>query len=141
MARNSFNVNSSGKANSTPVLVVRTNDRKRYLTFQSAISVSPEHLVVVEQLSPEVHDNLLRDISLKLAAIPIGYRFVAPPLKQILVAKSVPITNSLTEDAFFEYLDRMDAAVQIAKGAFVLSLAGTGVRMPTLPAPVTKQQP
>ena len=52
----------------------------------------------------------------------MGHAIAGLPLKTILLAESVPITNSFTEDNFAARLDEMDAATELADKAATLAI-------------------
>jgi hypothetical protein len=109
--------------NDTPIAVGRPKDTDHYLVFRADLSLSPEHVTMVNQLDQEHSAMMIRELNLELARAKIGYALIGPPLKLIRMVKQVPITSTLNEHVFATLLNEMDSTVSLAREATVLAIA------------------
>jgi hypothetical protein len=117
--------------NGIPVTVSRAKSRPRFLQFQSTLSIVPEHQVALAKLTVAEAGIVMQEILLELARSKINYEIaITQPLgtqptlalQGIAILRAVPITSNLSEGAFTQALDDVDAGITIARAALVLSL-------------------
>lgn len=108
--------------NGNPIVVTRTKALDRYITYQATLTVSPQHLEILDKLPEDQSTQLIRELTIELARSRIGFSIVGPGLKGIVLNKALPITNNLTEGTFAQYLDEMDSGLILARETIVLAL-------------------
>ncbi len=108
--------------NGRVVLIGRPKERDHFLTLQSTLVLGSDQQTVVDKLSKEQNQRIVDEVTLELARSRMGHAIAGLPLKTILLAESVPITNSFTEDNFAARLDEMDAATELADKAATLAI-------------------
>lgn len=101
--------------NGNPVLISRPKLRDHYLMLQSSINISPEHKAIISKMSPGQLMRLVDQVELEMARSGIGHTLNGPPLESVIITKSVPIGDSLSESVFAGYLDVMDNGMNLAR--------------------------
>lgn len=103
------------------ITVNRIRERDRYIIFRGGVTVSPDHAAIIGKLSDEQRIRLTDELTLELARSKLGFT-IGTPIRRVLLAKSVPIGNGLTEDVFAGYLDEIDSGILLVREAFRLAL-------------------
>lgn len=104
------------------VPVGRPKEQSRYLQFQGNMSIAPEHEAILKSLSAPQLERVIDEINIELARSKIGFAFVTGTVNGIIVTKSVPITNDLTEDSFIASLNEIDSSMLLAREAIRLAM-------------------
>jgi len=118
--------------NGNPLLVARPKARDHYLTFQSNLTLSPEHQAMMERMSGAQTERVLEELALELGRLQIGHAIQWPPFTGVMLIRLVPITADYTEAKFAASLDEMDLAINVARTATSLAIARNA---PPLPLP------
>jgi hypothetical protein len=121
--------------NGTPIYVFREKEKPGYLQMQTPLALSPEHLALLNKLTPDEENSVSQEVLLEVARTRMGYQVmtasgqqVAPQsqpmvLQQtIVLMEGVPIGNELTEAAFAQHANELDSAVMIVRASTVLTL-------------------
>jgi len=99
--------------NSYKVRVKITQEIEHYLIFESDYRIPPDSQVIFNKLPDEEQRRLIDELILEVAKLKIEWMIHPLPITSIDLRKLVPITNSLTEAAFMEYLNEMGSALVI----------------------------
>ncbi len=108
--------------NGNPVAIFRPKMGDRYISFQSRVTVSPEHQAPMNAMPRPVQEKVSREVALELVRANIGYTMEGMPISAVTVVKSVVISSALTEDVFVALLDQMDSALNLAKLGIVTAI-------------------
>jgi len=114
-------------SNGHEVAVSRNKTRDRYLTFEGAIQVSPEHRDVISHLPADQAAQLMDEVLLEMARSRLNFSLVGRPLQSVHIVKSVPIGNGLTEDVFAASIDEIDGGMFVARESIRLALSHRGL--------------
>lgn len=113
----------------SPVTVSRIRERDRYLMFTGKIAVSLDHAAAIAKLSKDQQIRLTDELALELARSQLGFTIIGTPVQGVVLAKSVPIGSSLTEDGFARHVDEIDRGIILAREAIRLALDRSGFIM------------
>jgi hypothetical protein len=123
--QNSYFMYEVGMLSGNHVLVTRTRDNDRYLTFAGRVGLSAEHLGLLRRLSQRQYADATGQIYLELVRARITFvgnvDQKSRAIEQISISRSLPITN-LTEDVFGHYLDDIDGDMNITWQAVNITL-------------------
>jgi hypothetical protein len=108
--------------NGNPVGIFRPKVRDRYVSFQSQITVAPEHQAQLDAMSRPQQEKVTKEITLEFVRANLGYVIDGTPIRNMTIIKSALISAALTEDVFVGFLDQMDSAINLAKLAIVLAI-------------------
>jgi hypothetical protein len=123
--------------NGNPLWVYRTKEKPGYLQIMCPITLAPEHLAILDKLTKDQADVVTQEVLLELARSNFGYQMMTslgppaggsaktPPtiLQQtIILIKSVPIGNGLTEATFVQNTNEVDSAISLVRAATALAL-------------------
>jgi hypothetical protein len=108
-----------------PIVISRDpKNRPGYLQFQCVLSISPIHQEVMNKLTRDQAQAVLREVELELFRNRTFFQLVGADANHttaIFLSRAAPVYN-MTEADFGNDLDAMDAAMQTARGAFLLAL-------------------
>lgn len=107
--------------NGIPIVVVRPKALDRYIVFQSTLKVSPEHKVLLHELTEEQRGRLSEELALEIARSKAGFA-ITDPLETITLTRRIALTSGLTEEAFMARLDEVEADFVLARETFRLVL-------------------
>jgi hypothetical protein len=105
--------------NGDPIAIVRLKDHDRYIVFQTTLTISPEHLAMIDKMDSNQRLQLQQDLTTELARAKCDFG-LSDPLKTVTLTARIPITPDLTEDEFLSKLDEMDDAIIIARNTIVV---------------------
>ena len=124
--------------NGNPLAVFRGKDKSGYLQIQCPLTLSPEHLAMLNKLTKDEAAAATQEVVLELGRTRLGFQMttasgqsIAPgpvlgtPIvlqQTIIIMKGVPITNDLTEATFAQHTNEIDSAVTIVRAATQLIL-------------------
>jgi hypothetical protein len=102
------------------VTVARSKPLPEFLQFAVELDPAPASQQKMSRLNQEQMEAVAEDVTAQLALSKVGYTIQSDktnPLHRILIAKSVPITRSLTEASFADALNEIDAAIGLTRAA------------------------
>ncbi len=102
------------------IIIARLKARDRYVWIGGNLELAKEHQSVLQQLPKEHSGRVVEEIAMELARNEIGYDMTFSPdgtLTMVSVSKTLPITSSLTEEAFIAGLDKVESNMQVAREA------------------------
>lgn len=82
-----------------------------YILVRGEVILGPEDQKMIAALSQDEVADLLLELRLELARAKVGYSGLALPIDTIAIFKRIPISEALTEDAFFNKLEEVEAAL------------------------------
>ena len=94
-------------ADGNPVAITRAKSRDHYIQLLVKITVSPGHKAIINRMSPAQLTRLADQVELELSRSGIGRTLLGPPLESVVLMKSIPISDSLSESVFAANLDQM----------------------------------
>lgn len=112
-----------GLRNGTPIVVRCTKDFSHYITIQGTLTVSPDDSVALAKLPSIKRDEIRQQMILEGSRQRIVFSLLGNPLTSITVERRIPITPSLSENAFINGLDEVDNALLCLRESFATSLA------------------
>jgi hypothetical protein len=121
---NSFFAYGVTLRNGVPVQVLRPKDRDRYIGFRVDVAVGPQDRAAFDKMSSEQQRHVLEDVTLEMTRSKATYDLVppAPQLQKLMIIKTVPITNALTESSFATALDEMNVDALLASKSIVMAI-------------------
>lgn len=112
--------------NGTPISFARVKNREKYIEFQANITLAPEHQKMLSKMPKAEAAKVEEEIILELSRSRMGYHFEGTtpdlPFQVIAIQKAIPITESLNEATFTDYINQIDDAVQEVKSAAGLAI-------------------
>jgi Uncharacterized conserved protein (DUF2299) len=109
--------------NGTFVRITRTKEKDTYLTFSERLTVSPADKAVLTSLPVEEQKQIREALELEAARQKMANSIEGFPVVEALVlSKSIPITNNLTDVTFANYVDEMDSANVACRDALRLAV-------------------
>ena len=126
VATNAYFTDIVTQKNGRPVMVVQAKERAKFLQIESTLTLSPEHQVIFEKLSPEEKNAVTQEVMVEMARSRIGYEVLSDPqghqpMAGVHLMKGVPI-DQLTQASFVGNLDELDSAVSLVRAATELAL-------------------
>lgn len=106
------------------VFILRPKDHDRFIGFQGNVQAAPEHVAIINKLSKKDADLLVDEVGLELSRSKISYSIGGEPFKIVTIQRLVPITASLTESSFIQYLDETESGMNLVIASVNLALAG-----------------
>jgi hypothetical protein len=117
--------------NGTTVGVIRSKEDPRYIGFRADIKMDPDHIAILKKMTLEQKQDVIVEVTMEMARSKVNYNLGSPALEDTMkIAKSVLITNALTEDSFASHLSDMDSDVQLARGAIRFALERNRTNVP-----------
>lgn len=93
------------------LLVGRPRDFSGYLLVRGEVIPSLDDQKVIAGLPTEAVEDIVSEIKLEMARAKVGYSGLALPITTIAILKRIPISEALTEDAFINKLEEVEAAL------------------------------
>lgn len=105
-----------------PIFILRTKDRPNDLNAQVALILAAEHEAMRAKLTPQVFEDFLDELRLRMAQAHVSVQVPLPSLSPMVIKKGIPIRPDMAASDFAQLFDDVDSGWEIARNAVVLGL-------------------
>src|SRR5712672_1559303 len=106
--------------------ISRSKEHDRYLQFELSFPVTLDQSSVLGKLSKERATRIRNEVELEIAKSRIGFMFLRSQpsdlIQGLILQKLVPISPSLTQDAFIDDVSELDLATTVATRSLELAI-------------------
>jgi hypothetical protein len=107
--------------NGRKIMVARLKERDRYLQLQAEITANKEQQATMGKFSVEQNQRTNHEVNLELARSKLGFLIAGSgmdsPIRGVVLTKTIPITENLSEAVFMSNIDEMDSGIALADEA------------------------